>query len=326
MSDYTTTINVKGTKEECLEIMKVLCYFANDRKKQYWEKRDCWYLDETLELPDKEVAKVWKSGEMSLLLSGPYGVWNGPISVEIPLFERLADVAPECIFSGEISGFDSGANQSIRAELKDGKLTLSYTCEEFGETESIHEYIDAVLEALPIERFSALFKVDMDEDDYWDFIQENTSDGDFLDIPYDWFLEYAETSLTEAEYAAVMKQLNGTDFPRFCDYVSEADTWSEVYDPLTKTYTQNEPSENGNAPSEAAGVPSKKESSDRPYHVKSYEHYICFLKNAVIMNKGQILSDDEADHFMAQYNLDVDWGITLEDIKNDMDAIVRKKR
>ena len=69
----------------------------------------------------------------------------------------------------------------------------------------------------------------------------------------------------------------------------------------------------------------RKEQQDSAYHAESYEDYICFLKNAVIMNRGHMLSDAEAEQFLSEYHLDSDWGITLEDIRNDMEKIVKKQ-
>ncbi|MBR2743359.1 MAG: hypothetical protein IKD89_07195 [Clostridia bacterium] len=132
-ADFTTVITVKGTKEECLEVMKVLRHYANDRKKQYREKHDCWYLDVTIGDPEKEVDTCWKSGEMSLGLSGPYGVWYGLLEDDCDLFQRIADTAPTCYFRGSISGFDPGSKQSLDAELKDGRLFLSFDYKPFGE-------------------------------------------------------------------------------------------------------------------------------------------------------------------------------------------------
>lgn len=131
-ADFTTTLEVRGTKEECTEIMKVLCYFTNDRYEQYRGKRDCWYLDETLCAPEEEVKRRWKEGEMSLMLGGPYGVWDGLLGDGIDLFERIADAAPACQFKGSISGWDPGAEQSLKAELKNGLLYLGSSYYEFG--------------------------------------------------------------------------------------------------------------------------------------------------------------------------------------------------
>ncbi len=130
-ADFDTTIQFKGTQAECLAVMKVLCFYANDRKKQYMKDHNCWYLDSFLGAPEEEVKKHWKSGEMELSLSGPYGIMDGPLEDCIDLFQKMADAAPTCIFFGCISGEDAGAEQSLEAEFKDGKLSLESSLREF---------------------------------------------------------------------------------------------------------------------------------------------------------------------------------------------------
>ena len=132
-ADFTTILDVKGTQKECLEIMKVLCYYANDREKQYREKRDCWYLVGFFGTPEKKLKESWKSGKMSMTLGGPYGIMNGPLGDVVDLFERIADAAPACRFSGSISGWDAGGYDSMEAELKDGLLYLRSSYSEFGD-------------------------------------------------------------------------------------------------------------------------------------------------------------------------------------------------
>lgn len=40
-ADFDTTIKFKGTQAKCLAVMKVLCFYANDRKKQYRKDHNC---------------------------------------------------------------------------------------------------------------------------------------------------------------------------------------------------------------------------------------------------------------------------------------------
>ena len=164
-ADFTTSLRVEGTKEECLEIMKVLYFYANDRQEQYRKKRDCWYLDETFDSPEEEVEECWKSGEMSLMLSGPYGIMNGPVGDVIDLFERIADVAPSCHFYGSISGWDAGGDQSLDAELKNGLLYLRSSFSEFGEDEFEDE--------------------DFEDEEFEEETDEDVNDGDAWDTVYD---------------------------------------------------------------------------------------------------------------------------------------------
>ena len=172
-ADFTTTISVKGTKGECLEIMKVLCYYANDRKKQYRENHDCWYLDESLGTPEEEVEQRWENGEMKLVISGPYGVWN-PIDEDCDLFERIADAVPTCYFFGSISGWDSGGDLSLEAELKDELLYLRSSYRAFGydDEEFDDEFDDDEFD----DEFDDEYDDEMDEDESgestWDTVYD----------------------------------------------------------------------------------------------------------------------------------------------------------
>ena len=197
-ADFTTTLEIKGTKEECLEIMKVLCYYANDRQKQYREQRDCWYLYTTLDTPENEVEKCWKSGEMHLTLSGPYGIMNGPGVDDIDLFERIADVAPTCYFRGSISGWDTGGDASKEAELKAGKLFLKSSYSAFGEGEYDDEF-DEDEEA--DDEFED--EEEIDEDD--GIGEAGESDNEKWDIIYDpRAKEYQRiSSASEGDYVTV---------------------------------------------------------------------------------------------------------------------------
>lgn len=135
-AEFSTYLAVKGTKEECTAILKVLHSYADDRIEQYRKTRDCWYLDGELgEISDKTASALMKKGIMRVVFGGPYGVMNGPVSEEVDLFERVADAAPECSFEGNISGWDPGAEQGIDAKLENGLLYLRYIYKEFGEDE-----------------------------------------------------------------------------------------------------------------------------------------------------------------------------------------------
>ena len=112
---------------------------------------------------------------VSFLFSGPYGVFES-VCNSVDLRERIADAAPNCWFSGVISGFDVGGNQAIVGELKDGLLNLKTRYIPFGEP-------------------------DYDDDDYEDENEEDDDcededeeDDDFYDNK-DW--EYTYDPITK---------------------------------------------------------------------------------------------------------------------------------
>ena len=135
-ASYETFVTARGTKEEYLSLLRCLRTYADDRARQYREKKDCWYLgdmwnDSIGEVTEEKLAEYTKDGVFRIGLEGPYGIINGPIMDVIDLFERLADAAPTCKFEGEISGFDVGAEQGITARLTDGLLYLRYTYNDY---------------------------------------------------------------------------------------------------------------------------------------------------------------------------------------------------
>ena len=153
-ADFTTEIKMKGTREDYGALLRLLKYYTIDQQEAYCNGEDVWYFDESylfndiaeetiddyyetynaeffgIEITDEMVDVFIKQnesdGKISLMLSGPYGRWNGPID-EIDFFERLADLTPTCWFRGVIDGFNPGGEQTATAELKDGVLTLQFT-------------------------------------------------------------------------------------------------------------------------------------------------------------------------------------------------------
>ena len=43
-ASYETFVTARGTKEEYLSLLRCLRTYADDRARQYREKKDCWYL------------------------------------------------------------------------------------------------------------------------------------------------------------------------------------------------------------------------------------------------------------------------------------------
>ncbi len=206
-ADFTTTLEVRGTREDCKKILEILCYYANDRKKQYREQRDCWYLDTTLDMPENELEKCWKSGEMHLTLSGPYGIMNGPGVDDIDLFERIADVAPTCYYRGSISGWDTGGDASKEAELKDGKLYLKSSYSAFGEDDEEFEDDEYEDDEEMDDEFED--EEDIDEDD--GIGEAGEFDKEKWDIIYDPIAKEYQRISTASEGASVNVTIALTD-------------------------------------------------------------------------------------------------------------------
>lgn len=214
-ADFNTELTVRGTKEEYLAILKVLHTYADERYQQYREQRNCWYLDKKIgEVTEKTLESFLKNGVFSILLSGPYGVMNGPVTDEVDLFERLADAAPGCSFEGSISGWDPGANQRINAKLANGLLYLRYMYREFG-----GEWDDEDLITCDFcnERF--------EEEE---IIRVLTPEGEACNVCYDC---YEEHGLSDWE-----KAVDDEDEDEEEDEEEENNDWDTVYDPVKHEY------------------------------------------------------------------------------------------
>ena len=181
-ADFWTSLDVKGTKEECLKIMKVLCYYANDRQKQYREQHDCWYLDTSFETPEEELEQLWAAGEMKLDISGPYGIWNPtPDGSDCDLFERIADASPDCWFHGTIKGWDTGGDVSIAAELIDGLLYYRSGYSTFDDYDE--EFDDEFEEEADEEEEEKGGDEESDREEVWDgFYDPKTQEYKLLDF------------------------------------------------------------------------------------------------------------------------------------------------
>lgn len=123
MAEFNTEITVKGSREEYLNVLKVLRYYSEDRYEQYSSHKDCWYLS-GVSLQDEDIDNYIKDGSMIVAVSGPYGVWTDPFDNCIDLFEKIADAVPDCWFCGSVSGWDAGGEFELSAELKDSILYL----------------------------------------------------------------------------------------------------------------------------------------------------------------------------------------------------------
>ena len=246
-ADLNTSITVKGNEEELLAILKILSMFENENCERYRTKHDCAYFDcvyangkRIKDLSDEATTDFLKEaeGELQVEASGPYGVFDK--LCEVGLFEAMADAAPGAWFRGNSSGFVTGADVSLDAELKDGTLHLA----EYYMADEVlpDEYKKIIQNKLPYEQFCKLFKIDegeFDEECYLDFIEEAIGECGFPDMDYDQFIEYCESSsVSEDEYDQAVGQIQSIDlmdFDTFRDTIDEEEyTEHRVYDPTDK--------------------------------------------------------------------------------------------
>ncbi|MBP3195803.1 MAG: leucine-rich repeat protein [Butyrivibrio sp.] len=139
-ADFSTEINIKGSKKDCIKFLEWMKLFIDEKKSNYQSQNDGWYLEGELpeELQDA-LKKEGKNYSISIAFEGPYGFWNGPIKAEIDLFERIADLVPDIWLDGKIYGWDSGAKQSIEVLMENGLLYMKNKYDSLGENEDENE-------------------------------------------------------------------------------------------------------------------------------------------------------------------------------------------
>lgn len=151
MADFNTVMTVKGTKEDLEKVTKVLMKWV-EKQAQYVEERNCAYFDDfrMSKINSTEIAEysmnadgsfsneeaiqdfIANAGnEVCIYMSGPYGCF-GLLDEDITLFEEMAEVAPNATFSGEMSGFNPGGDQTKQGTLKN-KMLYIYVIEDMDE-------------------------------------------------------------------------------------------------------------------------------------------------------------------------------------------------
>ena len=140
--DFNTTITLKGTKEELMAMVNVLKTYATEKSQRYNDNHDCAYL-EYVEVSDNnedemdvidltfmddddldELNEMLDNPEKTIYVyaPGPYGIFG--LLEEVPLFEDMAEVAPNASFDGTMSGFNTGGAQKLKGVLEKGLLHL----------------------------------------------------------------------------------------------------------------------------------------------------------------------------------------------------------
>ncbi len=252
-ADLNTSIDMRGTTEELLSMLKVLRVFETEKREQYQKNRNCGYIESvkisgasgrisSARLSDQEMIDFLAEAgtELRVQAAGPWGAFHEP--GEAGLFEALAEAAPNAYFDGMISGFITGADVSHSGTLTDCKLLLSnyYVADEtFPEL-----YVEDVKKKLSYAKFCRLFKVDKEEfesDCYGDFLMDAMDEGFPSDMDYDSFMDLCDCSEIDEEQfeAAIEKtaELGIVDFETFRETFDEdAFCQTSIYDPVTKTY------------------------------------------------------------------------------------------
>jgi len=254
MSAYIDTeIEVCGTPGEIQAILKVVRCFVTEKVEQYKIKSDCVYFvwvkvkgnageKDLKDMTDEQIiAFVSESGDtLYVEASGPYGRFS--MLDEVGLFETIAEAAPTATFSGCSKGYVTGADVTLKGELRNGLLYISnYYEPDEGRTEV---YQEENMERLPYSVFVDLFKVDIDkfdEDCYSVFIDEAIGEEGFPEMDYAKFKGYCkEAGVDQDEYEATIDKIRALDLMDYETYrdCTENDRWDpdKIYDPVEKKY------------------------------------------------------------------------------------------
>ena len=133
-ADFSTELQIGGSKKELRAALKVLIGFSNDEdiyldgvrigktnEKGTMDHSSCVYLRgfKSKEEIDKFLDSL--NGKMMVEAGGPYGHFG--MLEEVGLFTELADAAPDANIAGSISGFDEeGFLYEERLEFKNNYL------------------------------------------------------------------------------------------------------------------------------------------------------------------------------------------------------------
>ena len=251
-AEIDTLIRIEGESEDLYEALRVIRTYAVENAVRYEAEKDCAYLPavsaesegNTIDLKDADDRAVRafaknSKGHIDIDAQGPYGVCL-KLS-ECRIFEDIAQAAPSLRFSGEASGFITGADVSLKAELADGKL---YIEEYYMADETIPDaFTERVEKAISFRKFCSILKADkddIDEEEYPYFIQDVLGSDELTRDDFNQYLEYwGLPAKSEKDYNAIISDFRKLGIPDYDDLrreLEEKNTIRKVFDPVEKKY------------------------------------------------------------------------------------------
>ncbi len=213
-SDFSTYLEVKGTRNEIEAVLGVLKLFENDSE---------IYL---------ESVRVEKNSgtELKVSAGGPYGRFG--FLEETNLFESISDAAPRASIEGFVSGFSTGGGQSMWCETKNGKPHIFYFDEE-SDPYSIY-----VTDMLPYEEFIKIFKINEDDYDhysYWgDDIEEMFGEGKLYEFSLSEFTSVIPSAMDELAFKNAVESVKQLGIKTREEF--DVSYMESIYDPVAKKY------------------------------------------------------------------------------------------
>lgn len=228
IADFTLQLTIKGNKEQQDSYLSIF-------KEYLVGKNDVYFSAERTQTATEDTVEI--------SASGPYGRF---VKLnDIPLFREMAEAAPNGEFRGEITGFTSYTEQSLKCILKNGILQID-TYFEANES-AADEYVVYYTTKLPYEKFVKLFKLDSDEFDdyaYDEFICNclTTGDSHIIGMEYDDLMEELGADLDEEAFDGIIEKIQKlgiVGFETFCETNETGDKRHLEYDPIQKRYINN---------------------------------------------------------------------------------------
>lgn len=134
VAEYETTVEMKGTLDEVKAMLDVFKEYSHD-KDIYFEcayisrnyninTRNRVYLDSNQSKIDEYIEKL--KGRVVVHAMGPWGRFSSLL--EVGLYKRLSEAAPNAYFNMMMSGSDDYDGQSLNVEQKKGKIKICGEC------------------------------------------------------------------------------------------------------------------------------------------------------------------------------------------------------
>jgi hypothetical protein len=244
-ADFNTSITLSGTKEEILNIFEVLKSYESGSHDAYIDSvRISHRKEKSRRLSDMSEDEIYsflksRKKEIYIAAEGPYGRYDG--LENSGLFQDMASAAPGASFDGYMSGCQAGADYDLHTELKEGRLSLSLSYEDYGDMPESYE--DYVMDKLSYDEFIELFKINSDEFDYENFISDVFTSGRFYYSPYTYedFKEDCDCSeINEDEFKIAIEKVIELEILDEDSFRAQAYACAKsIYDPIERKYIED---------------------------------------------------------------------------------------
>lgn len=241
-ADLNTFIEMEGTKKELkamIMVIKDYCGHNHDAELNHTKIGTTKKFDgkndvplETLTSKGIDELLVARKKKVYISAGGPYGRY-GRVD-EAGIFKAIAEAAPSAKFKARTVGYTTGQQNDLIGELKKGKLYITYSCladecislddengpsdedwyteksaydpikKEYERKYSVEEYVNSMLERMPLAQFRSLFglsKVEVSGEEYHNYIQECYCSYQFPRMGYiDFKYFFPDAEIDEEEF------------------------------------------------------------------------------------------------------------------------------